>query len=126
MPAPLPVLRSHIIGQARNLQTCNTRSISSYRSDQKYFIIFVYALLKILRQKQGPRRHLFYKAKEVLQECLSCHKAGVAGYSPLIDAIYIRLRAVDGMGIHLKQTEGYVNRYLERKRISRVQSTVQL
>lgn len=96
---------------------------SLYRSNHRDFIIYIYVLMKVLRKKPSGSC-LYQKAKHILQECLSCHKAGVAGYTPLIDVIDGRLRSVDGMAIHIRRTEGYFKRYLNKKRGSSIESVV--
>jgi hypothetical protein len=103
----------------------STGHLFSYTSNQKDFLIFIYVLLKILRKKHSGNG-LLQKAKMIVQECLSCHRAGVAGYSPLMEVIDNRLRAVDGMAIQIRRTEGYFTRYLQKKGVSGLEPVVKL
>lgn len=119
--ASAPIInQSHADRRTRNSQDCCVRHhhSSSYRSNRIDFIIFIHVLLKLLRKKRS-QSDLFYRTKNVLEECISCHRAGIAGYSPLIEVINTRLRAVDGLASHLRKTEGYFQRYLDKKRVSR-------
>mmetsp|Transcript_27407 Transcript_27407/g.40594 ORF Transcript_27407/g.40594 Transcript_27407/m.40594 type:complete len:211 (+) Transcript_27407:40-672(+) len=92
-------------------------SSKSYKDDRRGFILFIHVLLKSLG-KINSERDLFYKAKNVVRECLSCNRAGVTGYSPLVDVIEGRLKEIDGLNIHLEKAEGYMHRYRQRKRSS--------
>lgn len=95
----------------------NSNRSKSYKNDRRGFILFLHVLLKSLG-KINSERDLFYKAKNVVRECLSCNRAGVAGYSPLVDVIEGRLKEIDGLNIHLEKAEGYMDRYRQRKRSS--------
>ena len=95
----------------------NSDRSKSYKDDRRGFILFIHVLLKSLG-KINSERDLFYKAKNVVRECLSCNRAGVAGYSPLVDVIEGRLKEIDGLNIHLEKAEGYMDRYRQKKRSS--------
>jgi len=113
--ASLPINLHNNNAQVRNMITQQHQNRSkSYKDDRRGFILFVHVLLKSLG-KVRSERELFYKVMSVVRECLSCNRAGVAGYAPLVDIMEARLRNIDGLHIHLYKTEGYMQRYRQKK-----------
>jgi hypothetical protein len=114
--ASLPMNSHNHNAQDRNRTMTQQRHLiryKSYKDDRRGFILFVHVLFKILG-KIRSERDLFYKVKSVVRECLSCSRAGIAGYSPLVDVMEARLREIDGLQLHLLKAEGYMHRYRQK------------
>jgi len=107
---------------SRTPPTTNGRS---YKDDRRGFLLFAHVLLKCLG-KSRSQPDLFYQARDIVRECTSCQRAGIPGYSPLVDIIEGRLRELDGMRVHWDNAERYMNRYREKKRLKALESVVQI
>lgn len=104
---------NNILDDLKAFQTQFARQSRSYKDDRNGFVLFVHVLLKCL-SKQRSDRELYYKAKSIVAECISCRRSNIPGYSPLVDTIEERLRQVDGMQVYIDKAEGYMCRYRER------------
>lgn len=105
---------NNILDDLKAFQTQFARQSRSYKDDRNGFVLFVHVLLKCL-SKQRSDRELYYKAKSIVAECISCRRSNIPGYSPLVDTIEDRLRQVEGMQVYIDKAEGYMCRYRERK-----------
>ena len=94
--------------------------LSTDREERQKFLVFIYALFKIIDQSakiEIKNKDIKTLARQTVKECTSSLRLGIKGYSPLMPVLKEKLRKIDGMDYYWEKSSRYVDEFWLKKKL---------